>query len=370
MQNLHEAYRREKEARQHVQQRYEAEKERWKQKILKAKKAYDDIKDAYKLLKRSRLCYACYGKREENVAVNTKENEVLGSPEEDLNTKEQFLARTKNETISNCYSEMETINAADNHIHSCDDYSNRCNAEDLELLADERTLGAAITVEDVAKTNKLGVKLMKEEEITLNSVNIDSNSIKLELEHKVKGQQSTLNPDGSILQSDGEVIRPSSGRKWKRVSRKGFSDDGFYDFSPPEDRSIESRKRKRIDTKAGEDRRGHHKSLQGFKHREVVRSKVEREQLHGVECQECRKFYDIVQRSGISAINFIAGGCNSHGPSTHIPNSSNMSLRCGLVQDISRHRYKYEPPPTPPGFWNIPLSPSPKRDELESNESL
>ncbi|CAN7057836.1 unnamed protein product [Brassica rapa subsp. trilocularis] len=73
-------------------------------------------------------------------------------------------------------------------------------------------------------------------------------------------------------------------------------------------------------------------SRKSFKHVESVRKKAERENLKGIECKQCKKFYDAV----------------------HPENEGNgKSLRCEHHEGVSRHRYKYAPPMTPEGFWNI-----------------
>ncbi|KAG9448463.1 hypothetical protein H6P81_008428 [Aristolochia fimbriata] len=82
----------------------------------------------------------------------------------------------------------------------------------------------------------------------------------------------------------------------------------------------------------------------GFKFDQTVRKKAERENLIGVECKQCKKFYDAVlpdngQRD-VDKENDRYGN-NSHG------------VRCEHHIGVSRHRYKYIPPSTPEGFWNI-----------------
>ncbi|WOK92587.1 protein gamma response 1 isoform X2 [Canna indica] len=72
----------------------------------------------------------------------------------------------------------------------------------------------------------------------------------------------------------------------------------------------------------------------GFKYVEPVRKKAERENLKGVECQQCKKFYDAV----------LPGGDN---------NPNQMNRRCEHHDAVSRHRYRFAPPMTPEGFWNI-----------------
>ncbi|XP_050210768.1 protein gamma response 1 [Mercurialis annua] len=73
-----------------------------------------------------------------------------------------------------------------------------------------------------------------------------------------------------------------------------------------------------------------------FKYVEPVRKKAERQNLQGVECKQCKKFYDAVLPDG---------GKGADG--------NNQNFRCEHHDGVSRHRYKYIPPLTPEGFWNI-----------------
>lgn len=75
----------------------------------------------------------------------------------------------------------------------------------------------------------------------------------------------------------------------------------------------------------------------GFKYVEPVRKKAERENLKGIECKQCKKFYDAVLPDG--------GGKGTDG--------NKKNLRCEHHDGVSRHRYRYAPPSTPEGFWNI-----------------
>ncbi|XP_057790709.1 protein gamma response 1 isoform X2 [Salvia miltiorrhiza] len=74
----------------------------------------------------------------------------------------------------------------------------------------------------------------------------------------------------------------------------------------------------------------------GFKYVEPVRKKSERESLKGVECKQCKKFYDAV----------LPGAGEN-------PDTDKQSSRCEHHNGVSRHRYRYAPPLTPEGFWNI-----------------
>lgn len=75
----------------------------------------------------------------------------------------------------------------------------------------------------------------------------------------------------------------------------------------------------------------------GFKYVEPVRKKAERENLKGIQCKQCKKFYDAVLPDN--------GGQNNDG--------NKQAHRCEHHEGVSRHRYKYVPPLTPEGFWNI-----------------
>ncbi|XP_059643280.1 protein gamma response 1-like [Cornus florida] len=74
-----------------------------------------------------------------------------------------------------------------------------------------------------------------------------------------------------------------------------------------------------------------------FKYVESVRKKAERESLKGIECKDCKKFYDAVLDND--------GGKGTDG--------MKQNLRCEHHDGVSRHRYRYAPPLTPEGFWNI-----------------
>ncbi|KAM2263467.1 hypothetical protein ACFXTI_039745 [Malus domestica] len=76
----------------------------------------------------------------------------------------------------------------------------------------------------------------------------------------------------------------------------------------------------------------------GFKFVEPVRKKAERENLKGVECKQCKKFYDAVLPNE---------GCGKD------TDNNKHNIRCEHHEGVSRHRYRYAPPLTPEGFWNI-----------------
>ncbi|GAV72747.1 SAE2 domain-containing protein [Cephalotus follicularis] len=74
-----------------------------------------------------------------------------------------------------------------------------------------------------------------------------------------------------------------------------------------------------------------------FKYTEPVRKKAERENLKGIQCKQCEKFYDAVLPN--------KGGKDADG--------NKQKFRCEHHDGVSRHRYRFVPPLTPEGFWNI-----------------
>jgi hypothetical protein len=77
-----------------------------------------------------------------------------------------------------------------------------------------------------------------------------------------------------------------------------------------------------------------HPSNKGFKYIQPVRKKADRENLKGVQCKQCKKFYDAVLPDGPVSGN----GMDS------------TSMTCEHHHGVSRHRYRYTPPLTPEWF--------------------
>lgn len=75
----------------------------------------------------------------------------------------------------------------------------------------------------------------------------------------------------------------------------------------------------------------------GFKYVEPVRKKSEREILNGIECKQCKKFYDAVLSDAVGKNGEV----------------EKQNFRCEHHDGVSRHRYRFVPPMTPEGFWNI-----------------
>lgn len=122
----------------------------------------------------------------------------------------------------------------------------------------------------------------------------------------------------------------------------------------------------------------------GFKYQEVVRGKSARELLPAFECEECRKFYSALQSwgpagqaampvCGHAAPKPKQGAQQAAGPqaaegATGRNGRPQQSMQLPAVvhdvmQNAGRHRAKWRPPSTPPGFWHIGFTPD--HDMLE-----
>lgn len=106
-----------------------------------------------------------------------------------------------------------------------------------------------------------------------------------------------------------------------------------------------------------------------FKHQEVIRKRKDRENLEGFECQDCKRFYDAMEKWG--AIGDLPQ-CQHH----VIPKAAHQQqqaqqakLRSELRAGASRHRYLFEPPLTPKGFWDLGFTP-PKKSSQEEAEKM
>lgn len=118
--------------------------------------------------------------------------------------------------------------------------------------------------------------------------------------------QKTLPARAAELASNSGVLKPENS------TNKSISNN----FGKPKERN----------------QRHANKGRTGYKYIEPVRKKADREVLKGVECNQCKKFYDAVRMEGAE----VAG-----------------DISCEHHNDVSRHRYRYVPPATPEGFWNI-----------------
>nr|XP_043624787.1 protein gamma response 1 [Erigeron canadensis] len=115
--------------------------------------------------------------------------------------------------------------------------------------------------------------------------------------------------------------------------RKGVKEEDIHHLPgpAPKDMSFDSSDDETQDVSANPDPQRPEKK--SFKYVEPVRKKAERANLKGVECKQCKKFYDAVLPDG--------------------GDNNKQNLRCEHHEGVSRHRYRFAPPSTPEGFWNI-----------------
>ncbi|XP_073140045.1 protein gamma response 1 isoform X2 [Henckelia pumila] len=153
-----------------------------------------------------------------------------------------------------------------------------------------------------------------------------------------RSHQSRLGPDPhddfldtpleNVKENWGKVITGETHKCPKQdVQNKKFSNSDNDDETQDMNVDPEPRRRQMPPSTRG---------TSGFKYIEPVRKKSDRESLKGMECKQCKKFYDAILPNGKE---------NADG------NWKNM--RCEHHNEVSRHRYRYEPPSTPEGFWNI-----------------
>ena len=166
-------------------------------------------------------------------------------------------------------------------------------------------------------------------------------------------------------------------------SGRGSGGDGFKEREPePEDFLQTQMKKRRLEAgrgvvstagrggpdprEGGDEIRTRGRGLEGaVAHVEVVRGKDARAALPGHDCPACAEFWSAVGRApppGSGECPAAGGGVCPHGgggplrqPGAAPPPPS----RAGLVQAASRHRARWQRPRTPPGFWDINLTPSP-----------
>jgi hypothetical protein len=104
-----------------------------------------------------------------------------------------------------------------------------------------------------------------------------------------------------------------------------------------------------------------------FKHQEVIRKRKDREKLEGFECQDCKRFYNAMEKWG--AIGDLPQCQHLVNPKAAQQQQQQANLRNELRAGASRHRYLFEPPLTPKGFWDLGFSP-PRKTGLEEAEKM
>lgn len=150
------------------------------------------------------------------------------------------------------------------------------------------------------------------------------------IETRAHQNQSGPDPHDDFLNTPFENIKENL-NKAKRGEASANVPEKINNFSDDDDETqdmnVDPCLPKHLQTKVPCD------DKKSFKYVEPVRKKADRENLRGIECKQCKKFYDAVL------------------PENEDKNKND--LRCEHHDGVSRHRYKYVPPMTPDGFWNI-----------------
>ncbi|XP_076929869.1 protein gamma response 1-like [Bidens hawaiensis] len=121
----------------------------------------------------------------------------------------------------------------------------------------------------------------------------------------------------------------------KEDLKKGVKEEAIHQLPPPAPKDMNSDSATDDETQdlnADPGPGPQRPEKKSFKYVEPVRKKAERANLQGVECKQCKKFYDAVLPDD---------------------NNNKQNLRCEHHEGVSRHRYRFVPPSTPEGFWNI-----------------
>ncbi|KAK4757940.1 hypothetical protein SAY87_019241 [Trapa incisa] len=155
-----------------------------------------------------------------------------------------------------------------------------------------------------------------------------------------RSHQSRCGPDphDDFLDTPLENIRENLNNAQKEKRRDPPNHDqkevdcNSFDDDETEDMNVEpsSEKQQAVAPPDG--------SRNNFKYVGAVRKRTERENLIGVQCKQCKKFYDAVLLDDNT---------------TTADDVNRSNTRCEHHEGVSRHRYKYVPPLTPEGFWNI-----------------
>ncbi|KAK9836606.1 hypothetical protein WJX74_004232 [Apatococcus lobatus] len=97
----------------------------------------------------------------------------------------------------------------------------------------------------------------------------------------------------------------------------------------------------------------HHGSGPGYKYKETVRKRADREALPGFDCPDCRGFYEAMASWGHLKISQLPS-CGHAPPGRATPANEGQSLTRRQIQDAaSRHRAQHRAPETPAGFWDM-----------------
>lgn len=383
--------RKEREARVEVEQRYQREKEKWREKLQRAKEAYDEVKKAYRVLHQHHYHHSnkhCSGAM-------------------DLSAKKYSTTSVVDEDRPSCGSKDEASEAVSLRSRKASEKCQRTSMDfkkcdgDWPLSASDLSRPSLGEIEPTYDTTRNAPKCGEDRRSSptrkrsLDSYKSQTECCDLDQKQLWKRSQSasacinTLPLARQLLSdshaaharvntnceafSDNKSPKKSKTLKrgWKKVSRKSQNDDdNDFDVIRPRNRASHCQPLKSPDLQNLDLRREKqpvHCAATSFKHREIVRNRRDREQLHGFDCNECRRFYEIIGRSGSFHLYHTCADNSSDAHPQHPDTQSKSSVpQQQFISTVSRHRFKYEPPLTPQGFWNIPFSPSPQKTKADA----
>ena len=141
----------------------------------------------------------------------------------------------------------------------------------------------------------------------------------------------------SIVEISVPVINQDISNATSKVKEK----EEIVAVNEAEDKSVSIKKRKLVEHSDPNSKnetltkfKNPLKDNDDFKYQQVIRKQNQRRQLTGHDCPSCRAFFDAICKD--------ANG-----------NDNGQFNRKEMVQECSRHRYKYVPEQTPQGFWEL-----------------
>lgn len=295
---------------------------------------------------------------------------------------------------------------------------------DATTKAVDEELEGSPTQASLEQQHNLAAPLMTQRDspqtVTLNKVNI----VKVEEIERKKREKKPAQDEEPVVNAINNRERPSSHSRpaWKKaVRRRGDVDnvDKDDDIEEEEDAFLKPQAKKwapgrstdlgqKEQTRAAQPvylpyaapppphfadpnpPREQHQPLPNgaaYKHREVIRKREDREKLEGFECQDCKRFYDALEKWGAVAVGGLpqcqhranAAGRAADGgvfaaangaAQQHLQQQAEQTanFRNQLRAGASRHRYLFEPPLTPKGFWDLGFSESPTKKSNQEQE--
>jgi hypothetical protein len=328
------------------------ERQSWKQRMREAKAAYDDLK---KVLLRERAQRAAH--------VNSKEANDTGTG------SIAKIADRQPDPVPVAQNNSEVNNAVDDATQEIPETA----VHDRLIDAHSPSPTQLPTSDDIRYSGGGTVTILTQTKPSPRQALVQNIQAGRRLPDAVLEEEQEVVATAAVPE-DPARRRPQPGA-WKRKARAadGMDDFEFSDFDVSA--RIQSRQRQQPHPTTGDAERmpppqSRTKSLQrkrpndadgqNYAYQAVIRRKEDRDQLSAFECEDCRRFYDAVERwGGVNATTDLPR-CD-HRQNGASAAEGIIAARQTMVAQGSRHRYLYAPPPTPEGYWDILFSPQPPR---------